>query len=58
LAQEVSAVYEAPTEEEPAHYAQGALKIPPGTREAKIRFRVVLPEGAGERVFDVPVAVR
>lgn len=58
LAEEVVTIYEPPTSDEPAHYAQGGLKIPPGTREATIRFRIVLPEGKGERTFDVPVAVK
>ena len=58
LAEEVATVYEPPTGDEPPHYAQGALKIPAGTREAIIRYRIVLPEGKGERTFDVPVAVK
>ena len=58
LAVEVPTVYEPPTADEPAHYAQGALRIPPGTREAIIRFRIVLPENKGEHTFDVPVTVR
>jgi len=58
LAEEVATVYEPPAGEEPAHYAQGKLKIPPGTRAAKFRFRIVLPEGKGERTFDVPVTVQ
>lgn len=58
LAEEVAAVYEPPAGEEPAHYAQGGLKIPPGTREAILRFRIVLPNGGGERSFDVPVPVQ
>jgi hypothetical protein len=58
LAEEVATVYEPPSGEEPSHYAQGTLKIPPGTREAVIRFRIELPEGKGERTYDVPVAVR
>jgi hypothetical protein len=58
LSEEVAAVYEPPTGDEPSHYAQGALKIPPGTREAVIRFRIVLPEGKGEKTYDVPVAVK
>lgn len=53
LAEEVATVYEPPTTDEPSHYAQGTLKIPPGTREAIIRYRVVLPEGKGERTYDV-----
>jgi hypothetical protein len=58
LGEEVAAVYEPPTEEEPSHYAQGSLTIPAGTREAAIRFRLVLPQGGGERTFDVPVTIR
>jgi hypothetical protein len=58
LAEEVATVYEPPTDDEPAHYAQGGLKIPPGTRDAVLRYRIVLPEGKGERTIDVPVAVQ
>ena len=58
LADEVATVYEPPTGDEPSHYAQGALKIPPGTREAVIRFRVILPESNEERKYDVPVAIK
>ena len=58
LAEEVATVYEPPSSDEPSHYAQGALKIPPGTREAVLRFRIILPEGKGERTYDVPVAVK
>ena len=58
LAEEVATVYEPPTSDEPAHYAQGSLKIPSGTRQATIRYRIVLPEGKGERTFDVPVDVK
>lgn len=57
LAEEVSTVYEPPTDEEPAHYAQGSLQIPAGLRSVVIRYRIVLPEGGGERAFDLPVAV-
>ena len=58
LAEEVATVYEPPSSDEPSHYAQGALKIPPGTREAVLRYRIILPEGKGERTYDVPVAVK
>jgi hypothetical protein len=58
VVEEVATVYEPPAGEEPAHYAQGTLTIPAGTREAKIRFRVVLPENAGEKTLDVPVTIR
>lgn len=58
LAEEVATVYEPPTSDEPPHYAQGSLKIPPGTREAVMRYRIILPEGKGEHTYDVPVAVK
>jgi len=58
LAEEVATVYEPPSSDEPSHYAQGPLKIPPGTREAVLRFRIVFPEGKGERTYDVPVGVK
>ncbi|GAB5444672.1 MAG: hypothetical protein Fues2KO_50210 [Fuerstiella sp.] len=56
LAKEVATVYEPTTEEEPAHYAQGALAIPKGVTSVVIRFRIV-PSGADAVTFDVPVAV-
>jgi hypothetical protein len=56
LAKEVATVYEPTTEEEPAHYAQGALAIPKGATDVVIRFRVV-PAGADAATFDVPVTV-
>jgi hypothetical protein len=58
LAEEVATVYEPPSGNEPSHYAQGTLKIPSGTREAVLRYRIVLPEGKGEHTYDVPVAVK
>ena len=57
LADEVVTVYEPPTSDEPAHYAQGALRIPAGTTQVVIRYRIVLPEGSGERTFQVPVPI-
>jgi len=56
LAEEVPTVYEPTTEEEPAHYAQGALTIPAGLTSVIIRFRIV-PAGGEEVTFDVPVPV-
>jgi len=58
LAAEVATVYEPPSADEPAHYAQGALRLPAGAERVAIRFRIVLPEGRGERTFDVPVDVK
>ncbi|MEO2017976.1 MAG: hypothetical protein ABGZ53_26795 [Fuerstiella sp.] len=56
LAKEVATVYEPTTEEEPAHYAQGALAIPKGVASVVIRFRLV-PSGADTVTFNVPVTV-
>ncbi len=56
LVKEVATVYEPPTSDEPAHYAQGALKIPADKQPLIIRYRIVLPAG-GERSFDVPVTI-
>jgi hypothetical protein len=56
LAKEVATVYEPPTADEPAHYAQGALAIPEGSKKVAIRFRIVSPEG-DETSFDVPITV-
>jgi hypothetical protein len=57
LAKEVATIYEHPTPEEPAHYAQGALKVPADTRQVVIRYRILLPHGSEARTFDVPVPV-
>lgn len=57
LVAEVATVYEPPTTEEPAHYAQGALRLPVNAQRVAIRYRIILPEGRGEQTFDVPVNV-
>jgi len=56
LAKEVPTVFEPTTEEEPAHYAQGALAIPKDVKKVAIRFRVVLT-GEEAKTFDVPISV-
>ena len=56
LADEVATVYEPTTEDEPAHYAQGALAIPKDVTKVVIRFRIVLA-GEEAKTFDIPVAV-
>jgi len=56
LAREVATVYEPTTDDEPAHYAQGALAIPSGVKKVVIRFRIA-PAGAGAVSFDVPITV-
>ena len=58
VGEEVETVYEPPTGEEPSHYAQGSLMIPGGTRKVVLRYRIVLPEGKGERTINVPVSVK
>lgn len=57
LAKEVATVYEPKTEEEPAHYAQGALAIPKDVAKVIIRFRIV-PANGEPLTFDVPVGVK
>ncbi len=58
LVDEVATVYEPPTAEEPAHYAQGGLDVPQGLNRAVIRYRIVLPGEAGEVTYNVKVAVQ
>ena len=57
LADEVATVYEPTTKAEPAHYAQGPLKVPPKAESVIIRYRIVLPGDAGEVSYDVQVDV-
>lgn len=57
VAKEVATVYEPPTKDEPAHYAQGTLTIPKDVQRIVIRYRIVLPNDAGEVTYDVPVNV-
>jgi hypothetical protein len=56
LVKEVATVFEPTTEDEPAHYAQGALAIPKDVKKVVIRFRIVLA-GADGATFDVPITV-
>ena len=56
LAKEVATVFEPTTEEEPAHYAQGALIIPQEVSDIVIRFRIVISD-ADEVSFDLPITV-
>lgn len=56
LAKEVATVYEPTTDEEPAHYAQGGLKIPVGVSKVVIRFRIVPADGEAVE-YDVPIVV-
>jgi len=55
LAAEAPTVYEPPTDDEPAHYAQGELAIPAGTTSGTIHFRIALPGIPEEATFDLPV---
>jgi hypothetical protein len=56
-AKEAATIYEPPTAEEPAHYAQGGLTIPADAKRIIIRYRILLPADAGEVTYDVPVDV-
>lgn len=56
LAKEVATVYEPETSEEPAHYAQGGLKIPADAKEVALRFRIVPAEGEPV-TYDVPISL-
>lgn len=58
LAAETATAYQPPTATNAGHYGKGLLKIPPRTRQAVIRYRVVLPENKGEHSYDLPVSVR
>jgi multidrug efflux pump subunit AcrA (membrane-fusion protein) len=55
ISDEVATVYEPTTENEPAHYAQGGLKLPSDADRVIIRYRLVLPNDGGEWVQDVAV---
>ncbi len=50
------AIYEPPTAEEPAHYAQAKLLVPGDVKRITIRYRIELPDG-GPLVRDVAVPV-
>lgn len=56
LAKEVATIYEPETAEEPAHYAQGGLKIPADAKDVAIRFRIVPAEGDSV-TYDVPIMI-
>ena len=54
LAAEVATVFEPTTDDEPAHYAQGALAIPKGVDAAVIRYRISASNSA-DVTFDVSI---
>ena len=54
VADEKPTVFEPKTAEEPAHYAQGTLLVPPGAEQVTLRYRIVLPDGE-QKSFDVSV---
>ncbi|MCA9078878.1 MAG: hypothetical protein KDA93_27895 [Planctomycetaceae bacterium] len=56
LVEEIATVYEPTTDEEPAHYSQGAFAIPEDPTNVVIRFRIVAAD-ADEVTFDVPLSV-
>lgn len=53
LAEERPTVFEPKTEDEPAHYAQGALVIPKNTKKFLIRFRIKFPGVDAESTYDI-----
>ena len=53
LAEEKPTVFEPKTEDEPAHYAQGALLIPKKAKKYVIRFRIKLPGIDAESAYDI-----
>lgn len=53
LAEERLSDFAATTDEEPAHYATGTLKIPEDTQTFLIRFRIKLPEVETESIYDI-----
>lgn len=56
LAEEVAAVYEPTTDDEPAHYAQGALAIPKGVDAVIIRYRISTADSV-DVTFDVSIVL-
>ena len=55
LVEETAMVFEPKTEEEPAHHAGGHLEVPAEVEQVVIRYRIELPDGAGEETYDVRV---
>ena len=53
LTEETLAVFEAASEEEPAHYAQNNLRVPADAEKVIIRYRIELPDGAGSGTYEV-----
>lgn len=53
LAEEQTSVFAAKTEDEPAHYATGRLKIPEDAKTFLIRFRIKLPDVETESIYDI-----
>ena len=49
-------VFEPKTEDEPAHYAQGGLKIPADAGNVQVRFELKLPGVDEAATFEIDVA--
>ena len=54
---EVATIYEPETKEEPAHYAQGKLHLPKGSKQFIIRFRIKLPGTADDFTRDITIDI-
>lgn len=52
----VPMVFEPKTEDEPAHYAQGGLKIPADAGNVQVRFELKLPGVDEAATFEIDVA--
>ncbi|MAG92606.1 MAG: hypothetical protein CMJ48_02470 [Planctomycetaceae bacterium] len=57
IREEEATVYEPETDEEPAHYAQGKLHLPKGSKQYVIRFRIALPDSDDEFTRDITIEV-
>ncbi len=54
---EIATIYEPETDDEPAHYAQGNLKLPEESNQVIIRFRIALPGVDDELTRDMTIEV-
>ena len=57
IREEAATIYEPETEEEPAHYAQGKLHLPKGSKQFLIRFRIALPGAQEDLTRDITIEV-
>jgi hypothetical protein len=53
LAEEQQSAFAPRTDDEPGHYAKGALMIPEEVKKLLIRFRIKLPDVKTESIYDI-----